>query len=99
MTDLTDSQWDALAEAFAGGPAPVPAGSWSVSDIVEASRRGRTPIQRTTASLLVRRALQHGLVNCVREGAGQKPALYVFADGTNPGDVAAVLARLAREEA
>ena len=99
MTALTAAQWDALAEAFAGGPAPVPPGAWSVNDIVEASKRGRNPVQRTTASILVRRALQHGLIECVREGAGPRPALYVFADGTAPGDVAAVLAKLAKGDA
>lgn len=91
MTSLTDSQWSALAVAFTGGAEPVPDGSFTVGDIVEAARRAGRPIEVTTARLRVRKALAHGLIVCVREHAGTQPARYAYADGKTAQDAAAIL--------
>ena len=95
MTDPTPAQWEALAVAFADGGDAVPDDSWSVDDVIAASVKSNRPIRRTTASLRVRAALRHGLIVCVRDHAGTRPARYVFADGVRPDDVAAALENVA----
>lgn len=86
----TTAQWDALAAAFADGSDPVPDNSWTVEDVMAASKRAGRPIELTTARLRVRDALKHGLLTCVREAAGPRAARYVWADGVKPEDVAAL---------
>lgn len=93
MTNITDAQWEALAEAFAGGSAPAPADSFTIADIVAASHKAGRPIETTTARLRVRDALRHGLITCVVEPVGTRAARYVYADGVTAADVAARLRR------
>lgn len=90
MTEIQSTQWDALAEAFAGGSHAVPADSWTVADVVAASQQRGRPLQRTAASQRVREALRHGLIVMVQHAHGVRPARYVLADGVTPETVAAL---------